>query len=154
MAQERFKAISASYLVLIKDGKVLLLRRFNTGYQDGNYSLPAGHVDAGENFTQCVVRESKEEIGVDVKLEDVKVTHVMHRNSGFDLGEQGNRIDVFFTAEKWGGEIENKEPEKCDDLSWFDLDKLPENTIPYVKQAINCIKDKIFYSELGWEKVK
>jgi mutator protein MutT len=150
MTKERYKAIPASYLVMIKDNKVLLQRRLNTGYEDGNYSMPAGHVDAGETFTQCVVREIKEEIGIDLNSKDVKVAHVMHRNSG--EGEIGNRIDIFFTAEKWGGEIENKEPNKCDDLSWFDLDNLPENIIPYIKHAIDCINNKIFYREFGWIK--
>ncbi len=149
MAKERFKAVPASYLALIKDNKILLQRRFNTGYEDGNYMLPAGHVDRGENFTQACVREMKEEIGISLKLEDVKFVHMMHRDS--EEGEQGNRIDVFFTAEKWGGEIKNMEPEKCDDLSWFDLDNLPENTIPYVRQAVDCIKNNKFYSEHGWK---
>jgi len=148
MAKERHKIVPASYLVLLCDNKVLLLRRFNTGYEDGNYSMVAGHVDKGETFTETVIREAKEEAGVDLKPEDLKVAHVMHRNSHEeDIGE---RMDIFFTAKKWGGEIENKEPHKCDDLSWFDLDKIPENTIPYVKHAINCIKNKTFYSEHGW----
>jgi len=150
MKKERFKAIPASYLVLIKDGKVLMQKRFNTGYEDGKYSLPAGHVDAGENFTQCVIREIKEEITIDLDVKDLKAVHMMHRNSG--EGEIGNRIDVFFTADKWQGEIKNNEPHKCDDLSWFELDNLPENTISYIKQAIDCIKNKIFYSERGWQK--
>jgi len=146
MAKERNKIVPASYLALIKDNKILLQRRFNTGYEDGKYSLPAGHVDAGESFTKTVVRESKEEAGVIVKPEDLKVAHIMHRNAG--VGNE--RVDVFFTAEKWAGDIEIKEPEKCDDLSWFDLSSLPENMIPYVKQAIDCIKNKTFYSEFGW----
>jgi len=148
MEEKRLKAVPASYLVLMKDGKVLMQRRFNTEYEDGKYSFPAGHVETGENFTQCVVREIKEEIGIDLKPEDVKVVHIMHRNS--NEAEIGNRIDTFFVAEKWDGEIENKEPNKCDDLSWFDLNNLPENIIPYVKQAIDCIIKKEFYSEFGW----
>lgn len=155
MAKERHREVPASYLVLIKDGKVLLLRRFNTGYQDGNYSLPAGHVDKGETFTECLIRESKEEIGVDLKQEDLKVMHLMHRFSGVEWGDEGYRIDVFFTAEKWAGEINNMEPHKCDDLSWHDLNNLPQNIIPYIRNALDCINKKIFYSELDWSnKIK
>ncbi len=154
MAKERHREVPASYLILIKDGKILLSRRFNTGYQDGNYSLPAGHVDEGETFTQCVIRESKEEVGVLLKPEDLKVGHLMHRFSGAEWGVEGFRIDVFFTAEKWEGNIEIKESNKCDDLSWFDLGNLPENIIPYIRQAIDCIKNKVFYSEFGWENLK
>jgi mutator protein MutT len=148
MVKERYKAVPASYLVLIKDGKILLSRRFNTRYEDGNYSFPAGHVEKGETFTQCVIREAKEEIGVSVKPEDLRVAHIMHRDSHEE--EIGNRIDIFFTAEKWEGNIKNKEPNKCDDLSWFDLDNLPENIISYIRQAIDCIKNKVIYSEHGW----
>lgn len=148
MSQERHKIVPASYLVLIKNGKILLQRRFNTGYEDGKYSMVAGHVDKGETFTQCLIREVKEEAGIMLSLDDLKVVHVMHRNSGTE--ENNERVDVFFVAEKWDGEIENREPNKCDDLSWFGLDKLPANIIPYVKQAIDCIKSKIFYSEYGW----
>jgi ADP-ribose pyrophosphatase YjhB (NUDIX family) len=127
----------------------LLLRRLNTGYEDGNYSIVAGHVDLGETFTQCIIREAKEETGIELKPENLKVVHVMHRNS--KSNEYNERIDVFFIAEKWNGEIINKEPHKCDDLSWFDLDNIPENTIPYIKQILNKIKNKEFYSEFGWE---
>ncbi|MEK7658507.1 MAG: NUDIX domain-containing protein [Patescibacteria group bacterium] len=148
MAQERHKIVPASYLVLIKDGKIFLQRRFNTGYEDGKYSIVAGHVDKGETFTQCIIREAEEESGIILKDDDLKVAHVMCRNSGTE--ENNERIDVFFVAEEWDGKIENKEPNKCDDLSWFDLNNLPENIIPYVKQVIDCIKNKIFYSEFGW----
>lgn len=150
MAKERYKHVASAYLVLIKDGKVLLQRRFNTGYEDGKYGLPAGHVEKAESFTQCVIREIKEEIGLDLRPENLKVTHVMHRFSGVKWGDLAERIDAFFVAEKWEGNPEIKEPEKCDDLSWFDLDKLPDNIIPYIRQAIDCIKNKVFYSEHGW----
>ncbi|MDP2741611.1 MAG: NUDIX domain-containing protein [bacterium] len=148
MEKERHKNIPASYLVLIKDNKILLQKRFNTGYEDGKYSMVAGHVDRGENFTDTIIREAKEEAGIELAVSDLKVIHVMHRDSG--TMENNERVDVFFTTEKWKGKIENKEPHKCDDLSWFDLDNLPENIIHYVKQAIDCIKNKIFYSEHGW----
>ena len=44
MAKERHKLIPTVYLVSIKDNKILLLRRFNTGFMDGFYSFPAGYV--------------------------------------------------------------------------------------------------------------
>ncbi len=148
MIKKRHQNIPASYLTLIKGNKILLLRRYNTGYEDGNYSMIAGHVDPGETFTQCIIREAEEEAGILLKPKDLEVVHVMHRNSG--TSENNERVDVFFIAEKWDGEITNKEPHKCDDLSWFDLDNIPENIIPYIKQVIEGIRNKIYYSEYGW----
>jgi len=149
MIKERHKNVPASYLTLLKDNKILLLRRFNTGYEHGNYSMVAGHVDPEETFTQCIIREAEEEAGILLKSEDLKVVHVMHRNSGSN--ENNERVDVFFITEKWEGEIVNRESHKCDDLSWFHLDSMPENVIPYIRQAIDGIRDGIHYSEYGWE---
>ncbi len=68
---ERNKAVTAVYLILKREGKILIARRCNTGYQDGNYQLPAGHVDAGELPTEAMIREGNEEIGIVLKKDDV-----------------------------------------------------------------------------------
>jgi len=144
MVKERHKIIPASYLVLIENNKILLQRRFNTGYEDGKYSVVAGHVDKGETFTGAIIREVKEEAGIILQAEDLRVVHIMNRNI-----QDNERIDVFFVAEKWTGNIENKEPNKCDDLSWFDLNDMPDNVILYIKEAVNCIRNKVIYSEFN-----
>lgn len=148
MTTTKHKNIPASYLILFKDNQILLLRRFNTGYEDGKYSMVAGHVEPNETFTQCIIREAEEEAGIILKPEYLKVVHVMHRNSR--TVENNERVDVFHLAEQWDGEVINKEPHKCDDLSWFDLDNIPDNVIPYIKQAIEGMKNNIYYSEHGW----
>lgn len=145
MNKERFKLIPTSHLILIKDDKILLLRRFNTGYEDGNYGLIAGHLDGNETFTQAMVREAKEEGDINIKTEDLEVVHVMHRKE-----PNQERIDFFIMAKTWEGEPKIMESDKCDDLGWFELNNLPKNTIPYIKQAIDNIKDKTFYSQLGF----
>ncbi len=138
----RHTLIAASYLMLIREDEILLSRRFNTGYEDGKYSLPAGHVEEGETFTQTVIRESKEEIGVVLKPENLSVVHVMQRSRP----EKANdRIDVFFITRAWEGNPENMEPEKCDHIQWFSLSDLPIKTIPYIKQAIECAMNGISY---------
>ncbi len=142
--EKRPKFIISIYLIYVKNGKVLLTRRFNTGYCDGKYSLPAGHLDEHETLTEAISREVKEEIGLSTKPKDFKVVHIMHRK------ESDERLDVFFTAKNIKGESINKEPHLCDDVKWFSLNKLPENIIPYIKEAIaNSLKGKI-YSEIGW----
>ncbi len=121
------------------------MRRANTGFEDGNYGLPSGHLDGNETSREGGAREAFEEIGIKIKPEDMEVVHVMHRRAAND-----ERIDFFMTATMFEGEPENREPEKCDDLSWFALDNLPSNTIDYVRVAIeNALANK-FYSEYGW----
>ena len=55
---ERLKLKIAVYIILIKDGKILLGRRFNTGWQDGNYGLPSGHLEPEESMMEALLRES------------------------------------------------------------------------------------------------
>lgn len=143
-ANDRFKMIASSYLILVNDGNILLSRRYKTGYEDGNYSLPAGHVEEGETLTHCMAREAREEIGVMVPSEQYALVHVMHRKY-MDI-----RMDFFFAADIGNQKPIIHEPEKCDDLRWFPLTELPVNTIPYIRHAIECYQKKIFYSEFGW----
>lgn len=143
--RENFPYVGASYLFLIKDEKILLQRRYNTGFEDGKYGVPSGHLDGGESATEGLIREVKEEIGIDLTLGSPKVVHVMHRKCPND-----ERIDFFFVASMYQGEITNIEPHKCDDLSWFSLEALPDTTIPYVRQAIEAYQQGQTYSEFGW----
>lgn len=80
----RFTYIGSSYLFLIKDDEILLQRRYQTGFQDGNYGVPAGHLDGKETARQGCAREIKEEIGITIKPEDLEVVHVMHRKASSD----------------------------------------------------------------------
>lgn len=145
MPRQYFKFVVAVHLFLIKDGQILLLRRFKTGYEDGNYSVPAGHVDGNEKVTQAMIREALEETGIIVQEENLRMIHTMHRKSDEE------RIDFFFEAAQWKGEPKIMEPDKCDELRWFPIDRLPDNMIPYVKTAIENYQTKIVFSEFGWE---
>ena len=139
---EKFKMRVAVYLVLFRDEKTLLLRRFNSNYHSGEYSLVAGHVDGGETLARAVIREAKEEAGITIAEQNLRVAHTMHRDC-----PDAEYIDFFFVAEKWSGEPVNIEPEKCDDLSWFSLNELPKNTIPYIRLVLESIQKGIPFSE-------
>jgi len=145
MQKERFKLIPTSHLILMKGNKILLLKRFNTGYEDGKYSVVAGHLDGGETFMQCIIREAREEADIEIKPEDLEIIHVIHRKVPNE-----ERIDLFIRAKKWKGKPRIMEPHKCDDLRWFEINSLPDNVIPYVRRAIKNIQKKVFYSEHGW----
>lgn len=140
----RSQFIVAVHLFLLRNDRVLLLRRFNTGWEDGSYSVPAGHVESGETVTEAAIREAREEIGVRLKPQDLQVVHVMNRKS------DDERIDFFLLVKSWTGEIVNKEPDRCDDLQWCPLASLPANIIPYVRQGLKNYHDGIVYSEFGW----
>ena len=140
----RSKYTVAVHLFFLRGEQVLLIRRFKTGYQDGNYSVVAGHVDAGESVIQAAIREAKEEAAVTLEPSDLQIVHVMNRKS------EDERIDFFITVRHWVGEVVNNEPDKCDQFLWARFDALPPNLIPYVRQGLENYRAGHFYSEFGW----
>ncbi len=142
----RFKLTPAVHLFLVKNDQVLLLKRFRTGYEDGNYSVPAGHIDSNETASRAVIREAQEEVNIKVKLADLSFIHIMHRKKSAE-----ERADWFFVAKKWTGQPKINEPHKCDGLSWFSLKTLPQNTVPYIRYAIKQYLAQEYFSEYGWK---
>lgn len=132
------------HLFFFRGDRILLLRRFNTGYRDGEYSVPAGHLDGNETVVAAAIREAREEIGVRMDGQDVIFSSVMHRHEGDE------RLDFFVNVRLWQGEPLNAEPEKCDELRWSDVHALPENTIPYVRRAIQNHLQGVRFDEFGW----
>ena len=150
----RFKFIPAVYLVLKKNDSVLLLRRYNTGYQDGSYSLIAGHLDGDEPLATAMAREAQEEAGIRINPEDLTLVHVMHLRSNIQEGMDNERISFYFTTDIYEGEPYNAEPHKCDDLNWFPLASLPKTTIPHVRYALENIQKNLPYSAFGWNSAE
>ena len=103
-------------------------------------------MDGGETAKQSIIREAKEEAGITLKPKDLKVAHISHR-----YRPDREYIDIYLTADRWSGEIRIAEPDKCDDLRWFPMKKLPKNILPDVKQALKRIEKGEFYGEFGWE---
>jgi len=147
---KRHNITPSVFLILIKDNKILLSKRQNTGHWDGYYGLVSGHVHETEPFLKAMIREAKEEADISLTPSDLKFIYLMCRTVPENPPEIRDRADIYFTAEKWENEIKNMEAEKCSDLSWFDLNNLPQNTIPYIKTSIEDIKNKKLYNEFGF----
>jgi 8-oxo-dGTP diphosphatase len=144
MAAERFRLKSAVHVFLLRGDEVLLLRRYNTGYEDGRYSVPAGHLDGGETVVAAAIREAREEVGVALDPAEVAVAGVMHRRA------EDERVDWFVAARLWRGEPENREPHRCDELRWAPLDAPPPETIPYVQRALENFRAGRWFDSFGW----
>ena len=129
------------HLLFFRGDQILLLRRFKTGYADGQYSVPAGHLEGCETVMAAATREAEEEVGIKLKTDDMAFSTVMHRI------EDEERVDFFIYVHKWQGEPFNAEPDKCDDLCWVDVNQLPANTVPYVRKALGNYLAGITFDE-------
>ncbi|MFE9578573.1 NUDIX domain-containing protein [Nocardia sp. NPDC006044] len=143
-SSKRHKVTGDVHLVLREEGRVLFGRRQNTGFEDGAWHLPSGHLETGESVLDALIREAREEVGVTIAPEAVRFAHVMHNSSA------GGRVAFFFIVDDWQGEPTNREPAKCTDLAWFSLGDLPDHMIAYCRTAMGHIADGTSFSVYGW----
>jgi|SRR3989344_5961909 len=144
--RERYKLPIAVFVILVKDKKILAIKRATTGWMDGFYSIPAGSLDDGEEVIKAAIRECKEEVGIDVNEKDVRLANVQHCQV-----EDQRWINFFFVTEKWIGEPKVCEPHKHSEVKWVKLSELPENFIPYAKKGLEDFTANKTYFQFGWE---
>lgn len=148
MKREKYRSLVAVYVVLVNDkNELLLARRKNTGYRDGFYEMPAGHLEDGESLRESAVRELLEETGVKASVDDLEFVEALHRKSTDDRVY----VDFFFRLTKWEGEPSIQEPDKCDHMAWFPMDALPDNIVPHQKYVLTDRAENKTYREVGWE---
>jgi 8-oxo-dGTP diphosphatase len=138
----------ACYMLFRKNDEMLFVLRENTGYKDGEYSLPAGRVEEGETFSQGALREAQEEVGLTLDSQNVKQIYTQHRKS-VDNGTVW--VDVFFEVAKWDGEPINGVPNEHSQIDWLDVNNLPANIMDYQKFALEQILAGKTYGEFGWD---
>ncbi len=146
MRAPRNKATTVVYLILRNtEGQILVMDRLRTGYRGGECHVPAGHIDAGETATQALVRETKEEAGIEPV--NPRFVHASFRPK---YDKAGDRVDYFFEATEYRGVVANTEPHKHANLRFVAPDQLPDNMTPHIRHAIGCIERGEPFSELGY----
>lgn len=134
-----------AHVFVLRSTSLLLLRRCDTGFEDGNHGLPGGHVEFGESIAQAAIRECREEIGIDIEESSLSVVGFTHYTS-----PTGEGIDIFLKTSHWNGTP--KSVAECDELRWCEMHELPVTTIPFIRRAIDQhLKAGKWFDEIGWE---
>ena len=119
------------HTVLWRNGRLWLLRRARTGFLDGWWALPGGHLESGEDIVDCARRECREEAGVELARDAVQPFAVLpYRGSG------GQGVDFIMSCDQFGGDPHLAEPHKFDAVCWSDPKSLPAQTVPYLSKAL------------------
>jgi 8-oxo-dGTP diphosphatase len=134
------------HLILAEGRKVLLLRRANTGFADGCWSVPGGSLEYGETLPQAAAREALEEVGVTIDPADLSFALLCHHTDPDGLA----RVGVFFTARRWAGEPVNAEPHKCSEIAWHDRDELPGDIVSYIRTGLDAHDHGTAFTLDGW----
>lgn len=150
--KSRYSSKTVVFLILRQNinGKehILLQRRINVEYMNNMYDLGcSGHLEQGESISMAVVREAKEELGIAIKEEDVELLTMVHP---YDEGY----FRFFFTTDKYEGIPKIMEKNKCDDLDWFPIDNLPDNTIEGIKNVLINLQLNINYDDGSFTRQK
>lgn len=134
--------------VIIKRGdKILFIQRQHTGYADGMYCMPGGHVEAGESFSSAALREVAEEVGLHLHPEDLHPVFTMQRKQN----AEDIRIAIIFEATHWYGEPRSLEPDRHGPVTWYDADNLPFGSImQFQSDALRALLSGKRYIETGW----
>ena len=123
----------ATHILLRRGDQILLSKRRQTGYFDGSFGLVSGHLEGRETVFEASCRESREEIGIELDADSLRMAGVMHRLA------DSERVEFFVEASAWTGVVRNLELSKCQEVSWFPFMTLPDNIVPYIRLACNLL---------------
>lgn len=113
------------YGIVIKDGNILL----SPQHGGGRFDLPGGGVDLGEDFEAAVIREVKEETGIDVVVDRLAGMRTSFFADTHGQGEAYHSILVYYVCRAVGGEISTDgfdewEKQYAEAAEWLPLEKL------------------------------
>jgi mutator protein MutT len=146
--RERHKVVPAAFVVVQDGDQVLIQRRFNTGFRDGEYEVAAGHVEAGETPQDAAIRELYEEVGLKATPNDLELFHIV--TNDFETANKPY-LYMFFKVNlsDCEGNFQTMEPEKCDDMRLFPLSDLPP-LVPHVAKALEYLNSqKVTFSNMS-----
>ena len=149
---------SAVHIILINDNKILLQKRKGSKLWPGYYALPAGHIDEGETQYDALVREAKEELGIEINPNDIINNYVVLRRNFFEIDGKilEPYIDYYFVMNEYEGVPTIKEEDKCDELIWADIYNLPDPFVNYEGVFLNDKTISTYDCEIdgAYQKVK
>ena len=148
MPTQPFRVAVAVYGILRDQDRMLLIRRAGTGYRDGQLSLPAGHLEGGEDAVTGLVRELREELGIEADPRSCRLALLLH--SAPEDAEDREYLHLFFFVDDWRGEPSIAEPDKCNELRWTDGSALPSDLVDYVGEALTAIRRGEPLALRGW----
>ena len=117
-----------SKVIIRNDSNQILLAKVKRGHFTGFWTLPGGYMDHDEHPSIGCVRETMEELGIDIKLNDIKpvITQKIFNDEGISF--------VSFTYQAtWNGDIKQLtlQTEEIEEASWFSPDEALENAVSF-----------------------
>lgn len=130
-------------VLILKEDNLLLGRRID-GHGKNSWQSAGGHLEFGESFKTCALREIKEEVGIKVK----NIKFVTATNDFFKK-ENKHYVTTFMVCEYVSGEPAALEPTKCKEWRWFDKNNLPKGLFLPYDQVLKKYNVDIYYERIN-----
>lgn len=147
MKNEPITLQSASFVILHREGKMLLMRRANTAWNDGYFELPHGDARNDESGTSAAVRVAREDLGIGIDPQSLEFALVSH---GLYPGGKAY-FNTYFRAAQWTGQPVPMHRDRYDAYGWYGMDDLPENLAPEVQLGLELVHSAVRYVEFGFD---
>lgn len=138
-------------LLLTRGDHVLLGLRQGTGYADGQWNLPSGKLEIGEDAVTGLIREAREEVGVRLTPGELRLVTTVHHRTRPTHARIGLVFGVEWDPERHGAPV-NAEPHKCAGIGWFPDTQLPSNTYPYSGACVDAYREGVSFVLSGWPR--
>lgn len=140
------------FLLLTRPGQVLLALRRGTGYADGQWNLPSGKLEIGEDALSAMIREAREEIGIRLRPDRLRLVATVHHYNTATHARIGLAFAAAFDPGQHGEPV-NAEPHKCAAIEWFPITALPANTTSYTIACVRAYLDGTVFRLSDWPLV-
>jgi len=124
--------VGAGVLILNDNDEVLLKKRGQKSRNEiGWWEKSGGLIEFGEKILPAVRREVKEELNVEIEIIGYfpHTDHIITR-------ENQHWVAINYLAKIKRGKLKNMEPHKCEELKWFNLDRLPKKIVQPTRESI------------------
>lgn len=128
-----YLGVGGGVLIMNDKNEVLLKKRSGKSKNDiGAWERPGGTVEYGEKAETSMLREAKEELGINIKI----IGYFPHTDH-FLKKDKEHWIGLSFLGVIKSGKPKNMEPHKCDEIGWFHIEKLPKNLAQPTRESID-----------------
>jgi mutator protein MutT len=133
--------VGVGALIVDAEGRVFLARRGPQAKNErGLWEFPGGSVEFGERLADALIREMREEFDIEIGVGDLLdiVDHILPK-------EGQHWVSPTFICTIASGEPVIREPEKCAEIGWFSLDRVPDDltlitraNLEHYRQRLDC----------------
>lgn len=128
-------------LFLVRENKEILLAKRTASHGQGQFAGIGGHLENGESFEECIMRELREEARDDLIIDNLRFLCL----SNITSYPPNHYVDIGMTAVYISGKAQVMEADKIENWNWYSIENLPSPLFGSTEKYLNSFKSDIKY---------